>query len=135
MVPKLVDAFLEWAKPRADVVGVALVGSHARGSATAGSDIDLLLVTTDPAAYVSHTRWTRELGAVGSISTEEWGAVTSVRVSYVDGPEVEFGVTSPAWTTVDPVDPGTARVVRGGFRILFDPTGSLELLAEAVNRS
>lgn len=53
----------------------------------------------------------------------------SRRVHYREGPEVEFGLTSPAWAHL-PLDAGTVRVVRDGFRVLHDPDG---LLAAALH--
>jgi hypothetical protein len=91
------------------------------------------MVTTHPAKYVGDTGWTSAFGSPRTTETEHWGRVTSVRVRYEDGLELELGVTSPEWASTDPVDPGTARVVRDGFRILYDPTGLLARL-EAIVR-
>ncbi|HYP23308.1 MAG TPA: nucleotidyltransferase domain-containing protein [Actinomycetota bacterium] len=115
---------------RPDAVGAALVGSHARGQARADSDVDLMIVTTSPGGYLSDTSWTRAFGETESVEVEEWGAVTSVRVRYVMGAEVEFGITTPEWTKTSPIDPGTKRVVQAGFRILLDRDGSLRALHE-----
>ncbi len=71
-------------------------------------------------------------GAVETIAVERWGAVTSLRVRYAGGTEVELGLTSPEWTKTDPVDAGAARVVRDGFRVLLDRDGALRRLATAV---
>ena len=51
---------------------------------------------------------------------------------YADGLEAEFGLTSQRWLAVDPIDPGTERVVKDGLRVLMDKTGHLaRLLAPA----
>jgi hypothetical protein len=129
----VVERFVEWANQRPDVVGAALVGSHARGDARPGSDVDLIVLTPAPDAYVDDHEWVRAFGTVESIDTQRWGAVTSLKVRYARGPEVELGITTPAWASTDPVDPGTARVVRDGFRVLFDPTGALGRLVTSVD--
>lgn len=108
------------------------MGSHARGAARQDSDVDLMLVTRTPGLYVEDTAWVESFGTVRTTGVEDWGAVTSVRAHYAEGREVEFGVTSPSWAATDPVDPGTAAVVRHGFRVLVDPTGLLQALLEAA---
>ena len=85
-----------------------------------------------PSALVDDLSWCEAFGEVTVRSVEHWGAVTSVRVVYEDGLEVELGLAGVAWASTDPVDAGTARVVRDGFRILFDPTGALAQLAGAA---
>ncbi len=45
---ELVEPFTQWTRGGADVVGGALVGSHARGEARPDSDVDLMIVTTSP---------------------------------------------------------------------------------------
>jgi uncharacterized protein len=48
------------------------------------------------------------------------------------GLAVEFGFVPPNWASVDPADPGTARVVRDGCSPLVDPEGALARLSAAV---
>ena len=42
--------------------GVALVGSQARGTARVDSDIDLVLLTTDPDSFRADTTWVAQNG-------------------------------------------------------------------------
>jgi len=123
-----VDRFLEeivrWAEARPDLEAVALLGSYAQGRARAGSDIDLLLLTEDMLPYLDDPRWVGAFGEVDRSQREEWGAVTSLRVWYRDGREVEFGFAHPDWARVPP-DPGTSRAVASGLRVLIDRTGQL----------
>jgi hypothetical protein len=128
----LLAAVVAWAGTAQDIAAVALVGSHARGASRRDSDVDILLVANDVKARTAETEWLRTFGEVGSYAREEWGAVTSVRVQYDEGLEVEFGLTTPHWAATDPVDEGTARVVRGGFRILLDAQGLLGRLEREV---
>ena len=112
-----------WAESEAGIAAVALVGSHARGEATPGSDIDLILLAHDPASYLDPSTWIHAFGKPLRHEVEDWGIVTAIRVWYAGGPEVEFGVTSLGWGA-DPADEGTARVIRDGIRILYE-TGQL----------
>ena len=133
-VSDFLDSLRDWAAHQPTIAGVALVGSHARGEARADSDIDVVLLCEEPHAFVAHTSWIHSFGAVERCLTEDWGMVTSLRVYYTEGLEVEFGMTTLAWATV-PVDPGTQDVVSHGMRILWDREGLLARLQEAVSAS
>ena len=123
MPADMVESFLKavsiWASAQPDILAVALVGSHARGGARADSDIDLVLLVEDPAAYLSNADWPKRFGRVVRRQVEPYGRVTSLRVWYDDGREVEYGFTTAQWAA-RPLDEGTRRVIRGGMRILFE---------------
>lgn len=125
------DTFLaqvvEWCRRQPAIDALTLVGSHVRGQARPDSDIDLLLLTTDPRTLLDDPTWPAVFGAVERTTTETWGDVDSLRVWYRGGSEVEFGITTPAWARI-PLDPGKQQVVAGGFRILLDRSGNLARL-------
>jgi len=131
MIEPFLSAFVQWASGQADIVAVALAGSHARGTAKSSSDVDLLILTSDPGRYLADTGWARRFGPVDREQLEDWGRVTSVRVWYRDWQEVEFGFTTPDWAA-EPIDEGTRRVIRGGMRVLFDRE---EYLSSAIGES
>lgn len=128
-----IERVTAWARKRADVRALLLVGSYARGNPRPDSDIDLMLLTERPDTYLENTDWIAELGAT-LIATESWGVIRSLRLSTFGGFEVELGVGGIAWANLDPVDGGTQRVVAHGARILYDPDGLLEGLISAVDR-
>jgi predicted nucleotidyltransferase len=128
MTERFLSAFVQWASAQPDIVAVALVGSHARGTAKPTSDVDLVILSTCPERYLQATEWAKTFGQVARQAIEDWGKVTSLRVWYKGGHEVEFGITTPEWVA-QPIDEGTWRVISDGMRVLFDPHG---LLAGAV---
>lgn len=130
-VQKLLEDVVAWATQEASVVGVALVGSHARGAARPDSDVDLVILTLDLQPYLDDTSWLERFGNVASCKTEDWGLVTSLRVLFEDDLEVEFGLTTPLWAGL-PVEAGTRRVVGDGMRILYDPKNRLGTLQRNV---
>ena len=133
--PSVVEFFnsvTEWAQNQFAISGVALVGSHARGEARPDSDIDLVLLCDDPQVFLSDMSWIERFGNVESCQTEDWGMVTSLRVHYRHGLEVEFGMTTTAWAGL-PIDPGTKSVVMNGMRILMDRNGELSQLWQMVS--
>ena len=111
--------FAEWAQGRADIQAVALVGSHARNAATEVSDVDLVVVLTGPDVYLQNTAWVERFGTVERQQFEDYGKVTSLRVWYDDGLEVEYGLTDPTWAAL-PLDEGTREVFSNGMRVLFE---------------
>jgi hypothetical protein len=117
------------------VVALALVGSWVRGEARADSDVDLVLLTHDPARYTAADDWALALGAPGVTRTASWGAITERRIVLPSGLEVEVGVGRPSWASTAPLDAGTARVVADGLRALHDPSALLTRLVEHVQRS
>ncbi|GAA2503303.1 hypothetical protein GCM10023100_11040 [Actinocorallia cavernae] len=146
-VREFLDRLTRWAGTHEDVVGVLLVGSYARGATRPDSDVDVVLLTADPAPYLTDatepdaaqpdafesegtwTGWADELGLGRLVRTRAWGPITERRYTLVPGLEVEFGIGGPGWARTDPVDPGTRRVVAEGARTLYDPR---RVLAELV---
>lgn len=133
MVPALLDALRTWAEARPDVHAVGVAGSYARGTARPDSDVDVVLLTADPEAYLRDWRWLSDFGVVRSCTREDWGAVQSLRTIYAGGLEVEFGVAALSWARRDPLDPGTRQVVRDGFFIVFERGRLLTDLLTAVS--
>jgi predicted nucleotidyltransferase len=113
------DAFVKWASDGADLQGIALVGSYARSAARDDSDIDLVILTDQPARFLEDIQWIERFGRVQNYQTEDYGKLTSLRVWYQNGPEVEYGITTPDWAAV-PLDPGTRRVISDGMVVLFE---------------
>ena len=118
-VEGFLNDLLKWARAEPDVLAVGLAGSYARGEARDTSDVDLVILLRDPDMYVRDTKWTQRFGDVSRQRIEDWGLVTSVRVWYKDGSEVEYGLADADWGAV-PLDEGTRRVVADGLRLLFE---------------
>lgn len=115
-----------WAQSEPALEAVALVGSQARGDATPHSDVDLVVLTARVAELLEDRAWVARFGQVKRVEREQWGRVTSLRVWYANGQEVEFGLTTPDWATSP--DAGTYRVVSDGIEVLWDPGGILARL-------
>lgn len=116
-----------------DLIALALAGSHARGAATPESDVDLVLITEQPTKYLEDHSWTGKLGIVRDLMLEDYGKVTSLRVFYDNGLEVEFGITEKKWIA-QPLDPGTRKVFEDGILILIDKSGELSAIHREIKR-
>lgn len=133
-VERILRCVKAWAEMRGDIKAVAVVGSWARGEAKSTSDLDLMILTSEAEQYKSDSRWLPAIfESDPALIPTQWedvtyGVVWSRHVHFVAGEEVEFSFALPAWMKIEPLDPGTERVVRSGIRILFDPDGLMNWL-------
>jgi uncharacterized protein len=134
MNQELVDAVSRWAVDDVRVTGVVLVGSHARGTARSDSDVDLVILAVQESELISDTSWVSRFGRVATKGLEHYGRVTSVRVTYAEGPEVEFAIADSGWASL-PLDPGTRRVLAEGARVIYDEGGALRRALRSLGRS
>jgi uncharacterized protein len=139
VIDRIVQMILAWARTETKVRAVALVGSHACGTARADSDIDLVVLTDAPEFFRADTSWLDAIGWSDIAARplkwrdEEYRALWSRRLWLEQGRfEVEIGFARPAWAEVKPLDPGTQRVVADGCRVLYDPDRLLARLCAAV---
>ena len=118
-IQPFLDDFTRWASAQPDIQAAALVGSYARGAATETSDVDLVILADTPDLYLQNTEWLRRFGTVLRQQIEDYGLLTSIRVWYSNGLEVEYGLTGLQWVA-QPLDAGTRRVIADGMRVLFE---------------
>jgi predicted nucleotidyltransferase len=114
-----IEDFMRWSTRRKDIRAVALVGSFANQTASENSDVDLVIITEKPEKYLTNTDWARVFGVVITQRTENYGKLTSLRVWYESGLEIEYGFTTREWVRT-PLDEGTKRVIADGMKILFE---------------
>ena len=119
--------FKRWAATEEGIHAVALVGSHARNTATSESDVDLIVITSPPNIYLEYTQWTSLFGRVLRHQLEHYGNCTSLRVWYDEGFEVEYGFVDESWAAL-PLNEGTRKVVTDGMKILFERKPLLSIL-------
>jgi predicted nucleotidyltransferase len=132
---QFIESFSEWAKQKTNILGAALVGSHARGTAHADSDIDLVIITSVPSMFLTTEEWINKFGSVRSLQNEDHRSVQTRRAYYQDGLEVEFGVTTPDWLQTEPIDEGTRAVMMDGHRVLDDKAGLFATFFAALPRN
>jgi hypothetical protein len=112
----IVQVVLVWAKAQPKIRAVALVGSHARGTARPDSDIDLMLLTTDPHGFRADTAWVEQIDwhAIDTLphkwQDEDYGVVWSRRIWLeADRGQVELTFAPLSWADVKLLDTGTSR--------------------------
>ena len=114
-VARFLDRFTEWAIAQPPIEAAALVGSHARGTATADSDLDLVILVQEPEQFLKERTWVRTFGEPLIETLEDYGLLKSIRVRYSDL-EVEFGIACVEW----PLDIGSRQVINDGMQVLFE---------------
>jgi len=110
---------MRWATKRKDIRATALVGSYAREELEKDSDVDLVIITETPQKYISNTEWTRVFGKPITKKVEEYGKLTSLRIWYENGLEIEYGFATRDWTTTLKKD-DLKRIKEDGLRVLFE---------------
>ena len=120
-----------WAEQDPRIHCVLLVGSYARGTYAETSDLDVVVIVENPDDFLADTSFLETFGTVLRYQREEYGACTSIRAWYNSGWEVEFGMVAPSWIAV-PLDPGTRRVLRDGYRVVLDKLGYFKHLAHSA---
>ena len=114
-----IEDFMRWSTKRKDIRAVALVGSYAKGTLKNASDVGLVIITEKPKHYLTDTEWIRVFGVVITKKVKEYGKLTSLRVWYESGLEIEYGFAAREWIQ-EPLDEGTKRVIDDGMRVLFE---------------
>lgn len=130
-IQSLLYKIKQWGEKQVDINAILLVGSYARNEANENSDIDLVIITGKPEKYLDDCSFAGTFGEVDNIEKEDWGKLTSLRVWFHDGHEVEFGITTPDWIS-EPLDPGTKEVLSRGKKVIFDRSGKLNKLLESL---
>jgi aminoglycoside 6-adenylyltransferase len=118
----------QWGEDRPDVTALVIIGSRARTRypADAWSDLDVLLVVSDPQVFIASTGWLHELGDVWLTFLEgtATGTHTERRALFAGGVDVDF-VPLPAdqiraMFTAEQFPPEFVETARRGVRFLVD---------------
>lgn len=133
-VDRLVSAIGVWTAARSDVSALGVVGSYAYRRPRMASDVDLVVLTSEPEVYGAWVGTRSPLAPAQLIHHQQWGPITEWRFRRRSGLHVEFNVATPNWADVSPLDPGTARVISHGLQIVHDPQALLARLQSVVKR-
>lgn len=132
-IQNVLTNIIHWAKTQNDIKGIALVGSYARDMATHDSDIDLVIIAKNHKNYLIEQSWLHHFGQVQKVEQINYGKLTSLHVHYLNSYEIEFGITTSAWTKI-PADRGTADVILNGIKILYDPKHLIKKIVNHVQQ-
>jgi hypothetical protein len=103
----IIRTILAWATAQPKIRAVALVGSYARGAARPESDIDLVLLVTDPQGFRADTTWIEQIDWQALDShpqtwqDEDYGVAWSRRIwPAADSVQVELTFAPLSWAKV-----------------------------------
>src|SRR5262245_347602 len=109
----LTGCLATWVSRQSDLRGLAMVGSWARGTATADSDLDVVVIAADQDRYRAGSTWLSKIAfqdagyRIVSHEAAAYGQVWSWHVGLEPEAEVEISFAPPEWASTDPVDRGT----------------------------
>jgi aminoglycoside 6-adenylyltransferase len=138
---------LSWARSRPDMRAAAVMGSRGRAmdyTADTGSDLDLLLVTTEPDSY-RNTAWLAEIGPVVSAVFDPndhvaFAGSLDFFTVFADGHDADFALLPYSYVQSLIQDSATRQkdllhlikpVFARGMRVLFDHAQLIPRLAAA----
>lgn len=142
---EILQRFCQWAEKHPEVRAAMVIGSQARQDQPADewSDLDLIVVTTDPERMAMETTWLQALGKplLTFIETNPAGGPER-RVLFEGGLDVDIVPLPPQAiqqliSEVETKSSGNLDLVNligRGVRILFDLDGLLNQLVENVSR-
>jgi aminoglycoside 6-adenylyltransferase len=123
----LLARIVAWAEAQPDVRGAILVGSYARSERPAdeSSDLDLVVIATEPERYLSSADWLTEIGTPRLTFLEgNIAGGQERRVLFEGCLDVDFSLFSPQQFRQVLRDlPSVVNVIRRGVRVLVDKDG------------
>jgi len=116
----------DWGENENLIKAIILVGSYARGTQKESSDVDLCILTDEKEMMVEKINIYERFGEIVKYQIEYYGVMTSVRVWYKNGFEVEYGIAAMSWIS-EPLDKGTEQVLKDGYKVIVDKHQLFEL--------
>ncbi len=127
---QLIERFVAWAQTRPDIRAAIVLGSRARVDRPADewSDLDILILATDPRPYLTSTDWLEDIGDswISFLEPTAAGGGMERRVLFAGGLDVDFSIIPCAKAEEmiqHGIPPEVAEVIRRGSRVLLDKDG------------
>jgi aminoglycoside 6-adenylyltransferase len=127
---QLLERFVAWAQTQPDIHAAVVLGSRARTDHPADdwSDLDLLVVISDPDRLLSQIDWLAHLGTpwVTFLEGTAVGGLAERRVLFEGGLEVDFSPVPLALVrqfAASGLPPEVAGIFRRGVRVALDKDG------------
>ncbi len=138
---KLIGSFVAWAEKETAITSAVVIGSRARTDHPADewADLDLIVVTRDPARLLAHPDWLEEIGkpVLTFIEDTSNGGEKERRVLFDNGLDVDFSVIpyDKIEMMLQPevfaqVVEEMSNVFGRGVRVLLDKEGQVDRLGE-----
>lgn len=127
---QLIERFVAWAQTRPDIRAAIVLGSRARVDRPADewSDLDILILATDPKPYLRSDDWLKNIGDfwITFVEPTATGSEMERRVLFEGGLDVDFSIF-PCAKVEQMIQhgfpPEVVEVFRRGSRVLLDRDG------------
>ncbi|WP_053375902.1 hypothetical protein [Paenibacillus sp. FJAT-27812] len=116
---KLMYEFVKWAGEQSHIAGIALVGPCADDENEEDSNLSFLLISDKKTKTLEAILHQFPFEPIEQATKEEWGLLTSFRIEYASGMEVEYGVAGEEWLRL-PLDQEMGDTVMKGFKVIWD---------------
>jgi aminoglycoside 6-adenylyltransferase len=135
----MIDRFFTWAEGRPDVRAGVILGSWARDEMPADSmsDLDLLVIVSDPSVLLSDSNWLLNFGepCLTFVEPTATGNFKERRAAFKDGTDIDFSlvpVQAIGQMLEQQIPAEIADVFRRGFKILVDKDRLAERLTDSA---
>ncbi len=132
-VDELIEQLVAWGEHTPDIRAMVIIGSRARTDVPADewSDLDLLLVTTDPRRYQDQVDWLEQFGPYWATFLEPtMGGGRERRVLFAGARDVDFVPLSPEMVEAETRNGVLPLVATRGSRVLLDKDGQVTRLLD-----
>jgi aminoglycoside 6-adenylyltransferase len=138
---QLIERFVAWAQERPDIRLAMVLGSRARTETPADewSDLDMVLMVTDPGLYLNSTDWLKNLGdfQITFLEPTATGDGMERRVLFNGGLDADFAIVSCRQTEqeIQRSSPSEIMQIFGrGIRVLIDKDGRIPPLPPSFEK-
>lgn len=135
---QLIKRFVNYAQANSDIRAAIILGSRARlnNPADEWSDLDIMVITTEPEKYLSTTDWLEGIGKVWLTFVEKTGTggQKERRVLFEGGLDVDFAIIPEKLALhfrKEELLPQVVEIFRRGIRVLLDKDGLFENFSSA----
>jgi aminoglycoside 6-adenylyltransferase len=136
---QLIERIIKWAEGQPDISVVIIIGSRARVKQPADewSDLDALIVTSDPEYYLSKTDWLSKIGRplLTFLEPAATGGFMERRVLFEGMLDVDFSIIpreNVQQLLKDGVPPQIVEIFNRGARVLVDRNGEATVMRTRI---
>lgn len=137
---RLIERITKWAEDSPDVDAVMIVGSRARTEQTADkwSDLDVIIITSEPEYYLSKTDWLSKIGnpLLTFLEPTAVGGQVERRVLFEGMLDVDFSIIPlkvAVYLLQDNIPPQIVEVFNRGVRVLVDKSGEAARMLSRIS--
>ncbi|WP_028610896.1 hypothetical protein [Paenibacillus harenae] len=115
----LLYRFVTWAGGQPHIDGIALIGPCADDENEEVTEMSFVIVSDKKTKTAEAILHQFPFDAIEQAMKEERGALTSIRIEYGSGIEVDFGIVEESWLTGE-LEGAAAASAMEGFKVIWE---------------